>query len=395
MPTHYTPIPSGSGVANTSTVFNSRFDELDTAIVNVETGVAPLTMTKYSTPSTLTLSANVSGVITVTKTRHYVDTFASASSGDLVTINGGVDGQLLILQSVNSGRVVSIKRTGNVYFPNNADAVLVDPKNTVTLIYDGTSSKWIGQSFDYTSFKESLGSSYTTLTQVDVPDRTLISSATSTLKRLAFMPNPEVTNSWGVQASAATIVARGMALPTIANSPTNANDNNTVWTAFPTTNLSGNIGGFVSTTFNLIRRDHNPVFTAVVQTPSSLGSPRYWIGLGSADATNSDTASGHFVGFRYSSVAGDTAFKAVTRDGSTQATSDVGATVATSTKYVLRCRVDSTNSTAYFSVNGSTEVAIATNLPASGTDLGLIFRVITNTAAIITLNLSRLHVEGA
>lgn len=42
MPTHYTPISTGTGIANTADVFNSRYQELDDAIVDLDTSVATL-----------------------------------------------------------------------------------------------------------------------------------------------------------------------------------------------------------------------------------------------------------------------------------------------------------------------------------------------------------------
>lgn len=42
MPTNYTPIPTGTAVANTASTFNSRLEELDTAIVDLQSGSAPV-----------------------------------------------------------------------------------------------------------------------------------------------------------------------------------------------------------------------------------------------------------------------------------------------------------------------------------------------------------------
>ncbi len=50
-----------------------------------------------------------SGVITVTGSYHRVDTQSDASSDDLDTINGGTDGDILVLRAINSLRTVVMK----------------------------------------------------------------------------------------------------------------------------------------------------------------------------------------------------------------------------------------------------------------------------------------------
>lgn len=63
--------------------------------------------------TTLTLASDA---ITVTGTYHLVDTEGAAATDDLVTINGGVDGQLLYLATLTSARDVVIKHaTGNIF----------------------------------------------------------------------------------------------------------------------------------------------------------------------------------------------------------------------------------------------------------------------------------------
>jgi hypothetical protein len=56
-----------------------------------------------------------SGVITATGPYHTVDTEGDASSDDLDTINGGTEGDILILRANNDGRTVVVKNfTGNI-----------------------------------------------------------------------------------------------------------------------------------------------------------------------------------------------------------------------------------------------------------------------------------------
>jgi hypothetical protein len=89
----------------------------------------------------LTLSANTSGAITVTGAYHTVDTFEDGVTGDLETINGGVDGSRIVLQAEHADRTVVLKDgTGNIQGPG--DISLTGAYDTVELIYSGALSKW-------------------------------------------------------------------------------------------------------------------------------------------------------------------------------------------------------------------------------------------------------------
>lgn len=61
--------------------------------------------------SALTLTNNATGAITPTQTRHTVDTFAAAASGNMrtITIAGSIrDGHMLVLQAASIARVVTL-----------------------------------------------------------------------------------------------------------------------------------------------------------------------------------------------------------------------------------------------------------------------------------------------
>ena len=90
-------------------------------------------------PTELTLDA--AGAITVTKGYHRVDTFGDAATDDLVTINGGVDGEMLILRAENDARSVVVKDGGNLALAG--DFTLDNTEDTISLIYDDTLSKWL------------------------------------------------------------------------------------------------------------------------------------------------------------------------------------------------------------------------------------------------------------
>jgi len=94
---------------------------------------------RLTSPTELTIAG---GAITVTKSYHTVDTQGEAPADDLVTINGGTDGMMLIIRTVNSGRDITIKDTGNILL-RAADRVMGLNNYTAAMIYDSTLGKWI------------------------------------------------------------------------------------------------------------------------------------------------------------------------------------------------------------------------------------------------------------
>lgn len=119
----------GDATQNTGIIFN----EPTTASKGISLGAV----------STLTIS---SGAITVTKSYHRVDTEGSAASDDLDTINGGFDGQILVLRTYTGSHDVVVKNnTGNIYC--GSDRTLSIIYDTITLLYMADESKWIMLSF--------------------------------------------------------------------------------------------------------------------------------------------------------------------------------------------------------------------------------------------------------
>lgn len=93
-----------------------------------------------TTPSTLVIASDA---ITVKRSYHKVDTEASAATDDLSTINGGVDGMRLVLQSVANARDVTLKNgIGNMRLQGGTDFTLTRVSDTIELIYNGTQSEW-------------------------------------------------------------------------------------------------------------------------------------------------------------------------------------------------------------------------------------------------------------
>jgi hypothetical protein len=80
------------------------------------------------------------GVITVTGGRCVVDTQGGAATDDLDTINGGADGDLLVIYTANSGRDVTAKDgTGNLALAG--DFVMTNIRDRLVLLKD--SGTWV------------------------------------------------------------------------------------------------------------------------------------------------------------------------------------------------------------------------------------------------------------
>jgi hypothetical protein len=97
-------------------------------------------MLNLGTPTELTIA---SGAITVTKSYHTVDTELNASSDDLATINGGSQGDILVLNTVSNVRDVVVKDlTGNIRLDGSSDFTLSHPQDKIVLLFD-TSNIWV------------------------------------------------------------------------------------------------------------------------------------------------------------------------------------------------------------------------------------------------------------
>lgn len=101
------------------------------------TAIIQTLMTDASTELTL-----ASGAVTVTQTFHRVDTEADAASDDLATINGGTDGQFLVIRAENTAREVVVTNSGNITTSDGNNVALDEVYKFLLLIYDGNRSKW-------------------------------------------------------------------------------------------------------------------------------------------------------------------------------------------------------------------------------------------------------------
>lgn len=130
-----------AGIAGINQISNNVFTSTDPYTRGTNTGTLQY-QNNQTTNAVSVGSRNLtiaSGVITAVMDWHRVDTEGAAATDDLDTIDGGYDGRMLTLHSVNSGRVVTVKDgTGNLRLAG--DFVMDSPFDSITLQW--VSSNW-------------------------------------------------------------------------------------------------------------------------------------------------------------------------------------------------------------------------------------------------------------
>jgi len=121
--------------------YEARNDGTDIIILNPEKP----TKIKLSNGGELTIAT---GEITITHSRHIVDTESDAATDDLETINGGSANQIIILSNTDPARVVVVKNgVGNI-INISGDISLENINQEIYLQYDG--SNWVVQNVGQT-----------------------------------------------------------------------------------------------------------------------------------------------------------------------------------------------------------------------------------------------------
>lgn len=127
-----TPANTTSGQTLTAAFWNAQVKaNMDAIVACTPANSGPFIA---GTQTELTIAT---GVVTATKSYHSIDTQSDAASDDLDTINGGSEGQILVIRANNAARTVVAKDgTGNLKLAG--DMSLDNSEDTLTLIFDGT-----------------------------------------------------------------------------------------------------------------------------------------------------------------------------------------------------------------------------------------------------------------
>lgn len=190
--------------------------------------------------------------------------------------------------------------------------------------------------------------------------------------------------NWTAMGNVATPVGTGSSIAADATNPTRMN--------YASTTANGNASGLSGNT--IYRRDRNIKFQAYVQ-PNATTNVRMWVGLTNqtiATMGASANPAGHYAAFRYdTSVAGETTWKCITKDGTTQNIQNSAVTVTTS-GFKLEIIESASNFTFY--INGTLACTNSTNLPAAGTNMRYVMSNATNNAVITNARYAWLYIES-
>lgn len=157
----YTPLTVKGDASQTDTLFEAQ-DSSGTVLAKIaaDGDITAPDITATGTATSVTLDVNgsgtiqklltdasaeltiASGAVTVTQTFHRIDTESDAASDDLTTINGGADGQFLVIRAENTAREVVVTTAGNITTSDGNNVSLDELYKFVLLIYDGNRSKW-------------------------------------------------------------------------------------------------------------------------------------------------------------------------------------------------------------------------------------------------------------
>jgi len=74
---------------------------------------------------------------------YQIDTESDASTDDLATINGGADGDVIVIRPENDAREVVLVETGNIQLPDDESIYLFDIEHYVILRYELSLTKWV------------------------------------------------------------------------------------------------------------------------------------------------------------------------------------------------------------------------------------------------------------
>jgi cytoskeletal protein CcmA (bactofilin family) len=257
----------------------------------------------------LTVSA---GTITVTRS---MVTLAGEGglADDLVSINGGVVGQVLLLMATN---VITLKHgTGNIYTNSGDDFVLSDATKLVALVHNGTGWAQVGGAGGVTvrELNETTG---TSVSKLAFPVGALETAGTNE-RRVRLAVDTGKRASWGFQVTHVGMSAYGTTdTLTLTGTPSSTLDNErTLLTAINHAAATSGTAAAVITATVKVRREWEPKASFLTGLPFSLTASRWWCGLASVAITNSDFPSINMAAFRWSTVAGDTVLKTYTSDG--------------------------------------------------------------------------------
>lgn len=140
--------------------------------------------------------------------------------------------------------------------------------------------------------------------------------------------------------------------------------------------------------------EHDPDYIYRIRTGSSVANIRLWVGgFNALPVGASDVTTNRAVGFRFSTVAGDTGWKGFYSSSSSVMTfTPVITSVVASTIYDMRITVSTDGTLITFTINGVTETLVPSSFTGAGLTT-LLFVGSDGTAAAKFVDFCRCHVE--
>ena len=137
---HHTAFPAGPtapGAELTSSNMNAPFSALDSAISAIIGADSANPLYRVGASSELTIA---SGVVTITKSHHTIDTQSDDASDDLDTMTIATSNVFGVIRAAHTDRTVVVKHnTGNILTWDGNDVSLDDTNKALLYYYDGTS----------------------------------------------------------------------------------------------------------------------------------------------------------------------------------------------------------------------------------------------------------------
>jgi hypothetical protein len=278
------------------------------------------------------------------------------------------DSKLNTITTTDKVDWAAVSKSGSV-LNDIGDVDAPSPSNDQSLTWDAGSNAWVPQTITG-------GSGGSNNTSGDGP----------------YLPRPDRRKFWLIASSAATYGYVGVATGTTTGTLAAANDATTTYVSHTTAVNATATGGLRSSTYNLVRRQHDPTYMAYIKTGANISNQSIWSGLFSALPTTADNPAGSYFAFRYNdTTSGNWSY--VVKDGTTINVTDSGLPVAVNTAYALKFKVDSGNTTCNFTIDGAYEQQKTGNLPAAATELGYANLIFNKVAVAKTLSISRFYCE--
>lgn len=130
-----------NGTGNLDLFNDFRLNTSDSAIALLKTGTkwVELARTNDHTEASIVIASDAITVPSCREVRYFlIDTEAAAATDNLTTINGGLDGQIIILMSATSSRDPTIAEGGNISLDAAGSFTLSNVADTITLLKRGS-----------------------------------------------------------------------------------------------------------------------------------------------------------------------------------------------------------------------------------------------------------------